>query len=400
MNTRNSTPSTAPGKPAKPYEGFPLFPPANKLWAKKIRGRTVYFGPWNDLDAALDKYLKEKDDLLAGRMPRANPAALTIKELVNNFLAHKATLRDNGELSRLTWGDYKSACDEVVAAFGKNRLLSDIGPDDFAKLRDRLAGKWGLHRLCKTIQFVRCIFKYAYEADLLDKPVRFGPGFKRPTKKTMRLHRAAGGPKLFTPDEIRSMIDAAPTAALRAMILLGINCGFGNSDCGNLNLTYLDLDAGVIDYPRPKTGVARRCVLWPETVAAIKEALAQRPNPKKPQHTGLVFLTRLGVSWNSFDTGSLGGGPLSHEVSKLLKKLVINGRRNYYVLRHTFRTVADEAKDQPAADYIMGHESSHMSSVYRERISDERLKAVADHVRGWLFPSAHNGIIGCEPNRQ
>ncbi len=26
-----------------------------------------------------------------------------------------------------------------------------------------------------------------------------------------------------------------------------------------------------------------------------------------------------------------------------------------------------------------------MASVYRERISDERLKAVADHVRKWLF---------------
>jgi hypothetical protein len=26
-----------------------------------------------------------------------------------------------------------------------------------------------------------------------------------------------------------------------------------------------------------------------------------------------------------------------------------------------------------------------MSAAYRERISDERLKAVADHVRAWLF---------------
>jgi hypothetical protein len=30
-------------------------------------------------------------------------------------------------------------------------------------------------------------------------------------------------------------------------------------------------------------------------------------------------------------------------------------------------------KDQPATDFIMGHESPHMSSQYRERISDERL---------------------------
>ena len=49
--------------------------------------------------------------------------------------------------------------------------------------------------------------------------------------------------------------------------------------------------------------------------------------------------------------------------------------------------MADEAKDQPAADHIMGHESSHMSSVYRETISDERLKVVTDYVRRWLFGS-------------
>ena len=49
------------------------------------------------------------------------------------------------------------------------------------------------------------------------------------------------------------------------------------------------------------------------------------------------------------------------------------------------RTVADGAKDQPAADHVMGHEVAHMSSVYREDISDARLAAVADHVRAWLF---------------
>ena len=49
--------------------------------------------------------------------------------------------------------------------------------------------------------------------------------------------------------------------------------------------------------------------------------------------------------------------------------------------------VADEVKDQPAADYIIGHEVPHMSSIYRETISDERLRAVAEHVRKWLFPS-------------
>ena len=46
---------------------------------------------------------------------------------------------------------------------------------------------------------------------------------------------------------------------LKAMMLLGINCGFGNADCASLPLSALNLETGWIDYPRPKTGVPRRC---------------------------------------------------------------------------------------------------------------------------------------------
>jgi integrase len=98
----------------------------------------------------------------------------------------------------------------------------------------------------------------------------------------------------------------------------------------------------------------------------------------------LVFLTPRGRSWHK----ESGGSYAAHQFSGLLRRLGINGRKGLglYTLRHTFRTVADEAKDQPVADYIMGHEVPHMSSVYRETISDARLRAVANHVRAWLFP--------------
>jgi integrase len=388
MSESNSTTPATSGKPVKPRPDFPLFPHATKRWAKKIRGKLFYFGPWSDPDGAEENYLKQAAALHAGRKPRPDTEAVTIKALVNDFLNAKINLRDAGELSPLTFGDYKAACDEVMAAFGRGRLVADLGADDFTALRDKLARKWGPQRLGKTIQFIRCLFKHGYEAELLDRPVRFGPGFKRPSKKVLRLHRARQGAKLFTAEEIRRLLDAA-SVQVRAMLLLGINAGFGNSDCGNLPQTAVDLERGIIDYPRPKTGIARRAILWPETVAALNLAMEKRPEPQHPEHAGLVFLTHRGDSWSTGTTD----GPLSREVGKLLRRLHINGRKGlgFYTLRHVFRTVADESKDQPAVDFVMGHEVPHMSSVYRETISDARLRAVSDHVHGWLFPPSEVG---------
>jgi hypothetical protein len=60
----------------------------------------------------------------------------------------------------------------------------------------------------------------------------------------------------------------------------------------------------------------------------------------------------------------------------------------FYALRHTTETVGGEVRDQVALDHIMGHapQASDMGSVYREKIGDDRLEAVTDHIHEWLFP--------------
>jgi integrase len=370
-------------KPDKPSADFPLFPHAAGVWAKKIRGKLHYFGPWEDPEGALKKYEAEKDALHSGITPRPDPAALTVKDAANAFLNHKTALLDAGELSPHTFAGYRRAAAELVAHTGKTRLVVDLRPADFAALRNKLAAKWGPATLAVMIVCVRAVFKHAFDAELIDRPIRFGPGFHGPSRKTMRISRASKGPRMFAADEVRRLIDAAGQP-LKAMLLLGINCGFGNADCGKLPLSAVNLDAGWIDFPRPKTGMPRRCPLWRETVTALREALAQRREPKDPADAGLVFITYHGNGWSKPAATSA----IVREVMKLLERLGINGRHRlgFYTLRHTFRTVADGAKDQPAADLIMGHEVAHMSSVYREGIDDARLKAVADHVRAWLYP--------------
>jgi integrase len=384
--TQSSTAAfvTANGKPAKPYPAYPLTAHPAGYWCKKIRGRIHYFGPWNDPDGALEKYLDEKHALHAGRAPRPDPGALTMKDLANEFLNAKDTAVEAGELSRLTRADYQTICDLLVKFFGKDRLVSDLDAPDFMTLKKKMAKRWGVVRMGNMIQMGRGVFRFGFETGLIERPVRFGPGFKRPSKKTLRLHRARQGVKLFTAGEIRSLIETGKQP-IKTMILLGINCGFGNADCGKLPLKALDLEGGWIDFPRPKTGLPRRCPLWPETVAALKEAIADRPTPKSQDDIGLVFVTKYGKRWAKDGDDKT----LSKEMGKILRDLKIERKGvNFYALRHTFRTIADQTKDSVACDSIMGHETPHMSSAYREEIGEDRLRAVVDHVRVWLFGQA------------
>jgi integrase len=382
MTASNSTDQPKPAKPNKPYRDFPLFAHASGRWCKKIRGKFYYFGKWDDPDGALRKYLDQRDDLYAGRTPRVDGAGLTIKELANRFLTAKRRLVDSGELTERSWRDYHTTCGRIVAAFGLNRLVSDLAADDFERFRASLAQNWGPTTLSNEIQRIRVVFKYGYDAGLIDQPMRYGPCFQRPSKRTLRLHKAANGPLMFKAEEILRMV-AAASVPLRAMIFLGVNGGLGNTDCGLLPESALDLEGGWLTYPRPKTGISRRIPLWVETVEALKAASANRPEPKNSAHAGLVFVTQLGGCWAK----SVCENPISKEMAKLLKRLGINGRKGlgFYTLRHVFETIGGEARDQVAVDAIMGHADSSMAATYRESISDERLRAVTAYVRKWLF---------------
>ncbi len=396
---RKSSKTTKNGKPSKPYPEFPLFPHSSGQWAKKIRGRMVYFGLLSDPQAALNKYLDEQHDLHAGRTPRIKDDELTVQYLVNHFLTQKRLLVDSGELAPRSWADYAGTGERIAKAFGKRRLVDDLAGDDFAHYRAALTKKWGPVAIGNEVQRVRSIFKHGYEAGLINKPMRFGPGFKRPSKKTLRKARAAKGPKMFTPFEIRAMAEGAVVVGengpklvqagpqLRAMILLGVNCGFGNSDCGTLPLSALDLEGGWLTYARPKTGIERRAKLWPESVALLREALAKRPEPKDPADCGLTFITKYKSRWDK-SSGGKATNPIYWETKKLLLVLGIHRPGlGFYTLRHVTETIGGEVRDQIALNHIMGHATDDMPSAYREKISDERLAAVAEHIHRWLYNS-------------
>lgn len=388
--------SWKPGRPKIPYDGFPLTPHGSGKWQKKIRGKIHYFGNWarrengklvrvpgDGWKEALELYKAQADDLHAGRVPRESGEDTTVKHLCDRFYAAKLRKHEAAEITARTLDEYDTTCERIVKQFGRTRLVAGLTPADFEALRALLAKRYGPTRLGNEVQRVRTVFKYGYESGLIDVPVRFGPEFKKPPRHVILKHKAAGGRKVFTSDELRRLLGEAGVQ-VKAMILLGINCGFGNTDCGKLRRSAVDLKAGWIDYPRPKTGVQRRCPLWPETIKALKAALAKRPDPKSEDDADLVFVTKYGKPWVTGETWN----PITQEMSKLLKSLKINGRRGlgFYSLRHTFRTVADATKDATAIRVIMGHADDSIDANYTHGVEDARLRAVADHVHTWLFP--------------
>ncbi len=334
--TNNAKASRKPS-PQRPYPGFPLYAHANGQWAKRIRGRVHYFGPWSNHQEALDRYLQEKDDLLAGRDPAMHPQEgdVTLRELLNEFLAAKRALLESEEIVRRTFDDYHTVCRRLTESIDKHRMVSDLVPEDFQKLRTKLAKTRGPTSLTNDITRIRVIFKFAYENGLIDRPVRFGQALKRPSRKDVRKSRNKAGPRMFEAGEIRRMLDAA-TNPLHSMILLGINCGFGNQDCGTLPRYAVNLETGWLHFPRPKTGIPRDCPLWPETVLALRKAMKTRPQPTDAADDGLVFITSKG---NRF-AKEIEDNPISKEMRKLLEKLNLYRKcLGFYAIRHTFATI-------------------------------------------------------------
>jgi integrase len=138
------------------------------------------------------------------------------------------------------------------------------------------------------------------------------------------------------------------------------------------------IQGGWVKYPRPKTSVEREFPLWKETAKAI-EATRQTEYDSE-----LLFVTKYGLSW--YKDGQA-DSPITKEFSKLLKECDLQQKsRGFYALRHTFRTVADGARDHVAIDIVMGHTDNSMGRNYTHGIERERLQAVVDFVRAKLAP--------------
>jgi integrase len=391
----------------KPYKSFPLTPHQNGQFCKKILGKIHYFGTVDDPDKALANYHQHSAGLHSGHVSSVPKSirAITLRELANEFLNAAAAKRDAGRLSKRTFSDYYRVCEQVIGVLGRDFPVAAITREHFNDVHRCLSEGVSPTTLDGRIGITRSLFKFAYDEELIEQPLRL-KALPRPEKRVLRVDRAKRGRRHFVASEIRAMLDAA-SVPMRAMILLGINCGLGNTDIARLTKNAIDLERQWLDYPRPKTGVDRKCPLWPETTAAINAAIQEqlKRGPVGEDLKHLLFVTRKGHPFvRSEEKVDDRGKPsvtehdaIATSFKRLMeKKGIVTGGLGFYGLRRSLETIGGETGHQVAVDHIMGHApaSGDMGAVYRQHVAESALRSVTDYVRAWLFGLDGNAATG------
>jgi integrase len=414
--------------PNLPFDGFPLRPHRNGSWYKSVwnprtkRSEQFYFGSWRDdprgeraiSDPAIG-WLARRPGILAGiDNVRVQSAAddIGLGELMTRFLTFKRNKAQAGELSLSTLADYLREI-ELFVAFMKPAIpVSALRPEHFTAYMDHLINDRNLGRMARkrVRAYVTAFLRYGATNSWYTMP-NTGCDWAAPATDpdAMRQMKARAGIKdfsdrIFTGDELNRLLNrASPT--FRAMVLLAVNTGLGPADIGRLTWDRIDLDGGKLDYPRYKTGTARVGYLWKRTRKALQRVRSLKHNRIAIEQKGedaLVFVTRRGLPFyrerevyetvpiNGKSVRKLKGIVVANAISitfgRMARQLGLEGA-TFYRCRHTFRTLAKNARDTEASNLMMGHKDRTSGNVYdHEPVESSRIKKVAKTVYRRLWP--------------
>lgn len=370
----------------KQHPEFPLTVAPCGQWCKKVRGRTRYFGPLRDPDAAAENWAAEKDYLLAGMTPPALGSGASVSDLYEMFLADVNDRISAGRMAHKTRRDYLP----LRALFSEAGVslwpAGKMGPGQFTAVQKVIERSGRSLRTQKNVLMaIRSMFNWAIAMEHLAGPIRYGPRFVPASFEAIEAEQ--DGKCRFIPREVIVSALARANAKMNVAIYLGINCAFYPGDSVAITLDHLYLDGPVQyhEFRRVKNGRRRVAVLWPETVEAIREYVEKYRRPVDPGERRLL-LTQYGQPYTrQGEARKLGEG-----FRRILQKVGahVDGV-SLGSLRHTYGTVVDRHPDQSMIDLTMGHVGKGMQKrVYRQLNLEEleRLRATAEVVRKWLWP--------------
>jgi len=297
-------------------------------------------------------------------MQKAYNGKMTLKELCDLYLRfqHSKVLAD--DLTAKHHNDQISSLSKLMSFLGQGLKIESISTLDLQNYTRKLQSAYGsVHRLNLNISIMKAMFHWARRNDILENI----PNIDAVSKGKV-VHQEM---YTFNSGQIKKLLSIADVK-MQAMIWLGVNCGFGCTDCGKLKCKELDFKNSRVKLARNKTGVRRNLPLWPETMQALKEL---------PRSGQLVFYTSQGHPWVRTLIKTNGDGEreymsvnrITPTFSRLMKKVGIHAPKGtgFYALRRTAATMAVRSGDPFAVQRLLGHVDLTMATRYVQDVSEQ-----------------------------
>ena len=343
---------------------FPLTLHPTGQYCKKIKGKLHYFGV--DKTKALQRYMEQATRLHTGRSSPSESTSeeISIKTLCNLYLEFQESKMLQGELSSRHFSDQINSLRKLTKFLGPHSLTSEIITLELQNYKRKLVQHFGSkHRINLHLAIMKAMFHWAKKNEIL----REIPNIDAVSKmKLVKEERPT-----FSVKQINQLIEKA-SPQLQAMIWLGLNCGFGGTDCSDLLWKNIDMGNRRIQLSRRKTGVNRNLPLWEETIDILK---------RLPRGRDRVFNTPTGKAWvRTKHTVDVKGNmkftridSVSKEFSKLMKstKMRKDPGMGFYTLRRTAATLAAKSGDPFAVKELLGHADLTMATTYVQDVSEQ-----------------------------
>ena len=341
---------------------FPLTLHPTGQYCKKIRGHIYYFG--SDRKQALENYLDQAIFLHGNNnvLQKSANGSMTLKEVCDTYLKYQYAKLQANNLSARHHNDQIGSLSKLMDFLGENIKIKNISTLNLQNYKRRLQKHYGsVCRVNLHLSIMKALFHWAKKNDIL-KNIPNIDAISR--AKVIHQDRFT-----FDAEQINKLLSAAGIK-MQAMIWLGLNYGFGCTDCAFLKWSDLDLVNGRVILPRRKTGIYRDLPLWPETVESLR---------KIKRRGGLVFyssrgnpyirtIVQVNVSGNEKYT-------ITNLISTQFRRLIFRAGlkvpkgTGFYSLRRTAATIAARSGDPFAVQRLLGHANLTMATRYVQDVS-------------------------------
>jgi len=349
---------------------FPLTLHPTGQYCKKIKGKMYYFG--SNKKEALQRYLDQATYLHGCKNNlKQKPTGdnMTLKQLCDMYLKYQYSKLQANDLTVRHHNDQIGSLNKLMAFLGQNRRIKSISTLDLQNYKRKLQKSYGsVYRMNLHISIMKAMFHWARKNEIL-KNIPNIDAISR--GKVIHQERFT-----LSTEHVNKLLSCADVQ-MRAMIWLGLNCGFGCTDCAELKWIDLDLVNARVKLPRRKTGITRDLPLWPETVESLKNI---------PRTGKLVFYTSRGNPYiqTLLRTNGNGNGKyttlntITTKFSRLIKKsgLDVPKGTGFYALRRTAATIAARSGDPFAVQRLLGHADLQMATRYVQDVSAQTDKVI------------------------